>query len=679
MADRISGEEYPLWKIFSSDFEFNIPSYQRPYAWTKEETSILFNDLYDFYENEKDDDYFLGSIVLIKEKNNPKCDVIDGQQRLTTLSILFSVMASLTTGDAHDDFMSLLQEKGKVIVGILPKPRVKLRSRDQSFFNKYIQESKISDLLSLDPKQLETEAQKHIFENCKVLVDLFEETFNGNQNELIKFSQFLTTNCYLVAVSTASAKSAFRIFSVMNSRGLDLLAIDIIKSEVIGEIPDSQKNTYTDKWEEMENTLGREGFNELFAHIRTIFVKEKAKTNLLEEFRTYVVAKHSPTVLIDSVIEPFAKAYFVLKNEEYKSTQNADAINNILYWLNKIDNYDWMPPAISFLSAHMNDSEYVLSFIRKLERLASYLHVTGQDVNKRIERYKWVLTEMESNPNHSLEYPLKNIELTAMEKKRFLDSLNSEIYLMPARRRNFIIQRLDSFVSNNAAKYDAKVFSIEHVLPQHPTEGSEWLRLWPNESERIYWLNRIANLVPLSRIHNSSAQNYDFDKKKNTYFTGKNGTSAYALTTQVLNTDEWTPEIVKDRQDNLIKVFTDKWDLNITPEEIQALADQKFHLAIRGGDATGIPGDNGQFIVLKGSIVSPDIVPSMNNSSYLNLRKELFNSGVIVNNTFVCDYAFESVSAAAAVIAGRTANGRKEWATLDGRSYGKAISSELGS
>lgn len=94
MSNKITGKEYPLSKIFSSDFEYHIPAYQRPYAWGVEQTETLFDDLYDFFQTEKEDSYFLGSIVLIKEDEKPYASVIDGQQRLTTLSILLAVLAS---------------------------------------------------------------------------------------------------------------------------------------------------------------------------------------------------------------------------------------------------------------------------------------------------------------------------------------------------------------------------------------------------------------------------------------------------------------------------------------------------------------------------------------------------------------------------------------------------------
>lgn len=97
---KISGAEYPLKKIFSSDFDFMIPSYQRPYAWTTEEAGELFNDIKDFMDQQADDDpYFLGSIVLIKNETDSRAEVIDGQQRLTTLTILLSVLLDKLNDD----------------------------------------------------------------------------------------------------------------------------------------------------------------------------------------------------------------------------------------------------------------------------------------------------------------------------------------------------------------------------------------------------------------------------------------------------------------------------------------------------------------------------------------------------------------------------------------------------
>lgn len=668
MDNKITGKEYPLEKIFSSDFEYHIPGYQRPYAWTEEETGILFDDLYEFFQTEQQDNYFLGSIVLIKEDNKPRADVIDGQQRLTTLSILFSVMAdSFQNPTYKSDFKIYLKEKGNLFVGLTAQPRIFLRDKDQDFFEQYIQDVQLDGLMKEDPVTLDTEAKKHIQKNCEVLREKFKDSFNTDE-DLLAFSQFLLTRCYLVSVSTPNQESAFRVFSVMNSRGLDLLPTDIVKSMTIGHLSHDEEQAYTSKWEELENLTGRDGFNEVFTHTRTIFAKERPKKNLLDEFKEYVLKTTPPKQLIDDYLSPYTEAYVWLKNCEFASTQNAEAINDLLYWLNKTNNYDWMPPAIKFFSEHKNESDYILWFVRKLERLASYLLVTAQDVNHRVERYKWILVEMESRPDHSLNDPLVNIELTDWEKQQFMDALGGEIYSMTPQRRNYIIQRLDSFVSDGGATYNTKLFTIEHVLPQHPAAGSEWMRMWPNAQERNYWLNRIANLVPLTRPRNSAAQNYDFDVKKVKYFQSKGGTSSFTLTTQVINVASWTPDAVKTRQKNLEEVFTEKWELKISDGSLKE--DPNYELAGRGGNATGHGLQGDAFLVLAGSKVAEDVTDSFQ-SGYADLRKQLMSDGTIVNYVFTKDHKFDSISAAAAVILGRSSNGRKEWTKIDGRSYGQ--------
>ena len=666
MSNKITGKEYPLSKIFSADFEYHIPGYQRPYAWTEEETGILFDDLYEFFQTEAVDNYFLGSIVLIKDENKPYADVIDGQQRLTTLSILFSVMANSFHTEAYrNNCKKYLQEEGNILEGIAAQPRIFLRDWDQVFFSKYIQDIQLDALVQIDPVTLDTEAKRHIQKNCTVLREKFSEVFN-DENDLLKFTQFILTRCFLVVVSTPNQESAFRVFSVMNSRGLDLLPTDIIKSMTIGKLPKDEEQKYTEKWEKLENLTGRDGFNEVFTHTRTIFAKERPKKNLLDEFKEYVIKKTSPKSLVDEYLIPYTEAYVCLKNCDFSSTQNAEEINELLLWLNKTNNHDWMPPAIKFLTDHKNDSVYILWFIRKLERLASYLLVTAKDVNQRMERYKWILVEMESRPDNNLTAPLENIELTDWEKQQFIDALNGEIYSMTAKRRNYIIQRLDSFLSDGGATYNTKLFTIEHVLPQHPSADSEWMKLWPDTQTQRFWLNKIANLVPLTRQRNSAAQNYDFNTKKIKYFQSKNGTSSYTLTTQVINIAAWTPEVVEARQKDLEEIFISKWDLKISKEN--SSENPIYKLAGRGGNASGYSLDGDNFVVMKGSHIAPDITDGLQ-TGYLILRNQLIADGMIVDGTFKEDYTFTSVSAAAVVILGRSANGRTEWTKLDGRTF----------
>ncbi|MCK7545915.1 DUF262 domain-containing HNH endonuclease family protein [Marinobacter bryozoorum] len=561
MAKKISGAEYPLAKIFSSEFEYVIPSYQRPYAWTVDQASELFDDLYDFYRSELDEGYFLGSIVLIKEEGKPAAEVIDGQQRLTTLTILLAALAARSAPDDRALLKNYIVEAGNKFEQLAAKPRLTLRERDKEFFAKYVQTLQFNELLDLNSESLQNESRKNIQANARLLLSRIDRSFGDNMSSLEGFVGFLLQRCFLVAVSTPSQQSAFRVFSVMNSRGLDLQPTDIIKADIIGAIESSEEQElYNEKWEDMEVELGRAGFNDLFAYVRMVYAREKAKKALLEEFRQQVLSQvSSPKALVDDVLEPYAEALSILRSSSYQAEVDAQKINTYLRWLNRIDNSDWVPAAMLFLSQQKNRPDYVQWFMEKLERLAACLHLTAKNVNERIERYSTVISELMGD--HNADTPVQAVLLTEGEKQEMRKVLDGDIYTLTARRRNYLILRLDSFLSDGAASYDASLLTIEHVLPQTVSEESQWKTDWPDAQAREAWVHRLANLVPLNKRRNSQAQNYDFDRKKDAYFRGRSGVSSYTLTTQVLNEKKWTPEIVSNRQKELLALLAEKWDL----------------------------------------------------------------------------------------------------------------------
>lgn len=559
MSKKISGSEFPLAKIFSSDFEYVIPSYQRPYAWTVDQASELFLDLLAFFQTENEEGYFLGSIVLIKAEGEALSQVIDGQQRLTTLTILLAAMASANDGADKDELRPYIVEAGKKMEGILPKPRLSLRERDRKFFAKYIQELQIEALIDRDPSSLENESQTNIRSNAAYFVKAIADTFSAPE-ELEAFVTFLLTRCYLVAVSTPSQESAFRVFSVMNSRGLDLQPTDIIKADTIGKLKDEDdRQEYNDKWEEIEVDLTRTGFNDLFTYIRMIYAKEKAKRSLLEEFRAHVLPENpDPKVFIDDVLKPFADALEAIRTASYVATAHAEEVNTYIGWLNRIDNSDWIPPAMLYLMEQRDKPKKVVRFFRQLERLAAFMHVCRWNVNDRIEAYANLITDIQSGAEPD---EMDSFDFSVEDHEALRDALDGNVYELTPRRRNYLILRLDSFISDGAATYDPKILTIEHVLPQTVPANSEWSEWWPDPAERKTWVHRLANLVPLNKKKNSSAQNYEFNRKCDVYFSGTKNVSSYALTSQVILQEEWTPDSVEARQEELLQVLYENWNI----------------------------------------------------------------------------------------------------------------------
>jgi uncharacterized protein with ParB-like and HNH nuclease domain len=557
----LSAHEYPISKIFCDDYLFQIPSYQRPYSWTTEQASELVMDLQDYIKGKKGDietlnPYFLGSIVLVKG-DKADSEVIDGQQRLTTLTILFSVLRYLVEDiGIKNEITKYLGQKGSKLLKTKDTFRILLRPRDREFFQNNIQhDDGIEKLLS--SKEDLKDSPLNIKENAKCIYEILK---SESQEELFRLTQFILVGCYLVVVATPDIDSAYRIFSVMNDRGLDLTATDILKSNIIGAIPDSEKQNYTDKWEDIEESIGRDRFSDLFSHIRMVYRRSKPQGTLVKEFNEHVKPRENPKQFIDDILLPFSEAYTNILNENYSSEEKAEDINAVLGWLNRVDNSDWVPAAIYYLSKNRNHPENILSFLKGLERLASSMMIFRGNINYRIKRYSALLTWIISGKDVlSSESP---IHLTNDEIDDTLSALSGNVY-ENTRTRLMILLRLDSILSDGSAKYDHKIITVEHVLPQNPDPSSEWVTWIPDEEKRRNLVHRLGNLALLSRAKNSSASNYELDKKKKSYFMVK-GVSPFAITTQVLSKDTWTEDVILERQKEYVEKLSQEWGLKKT-------------------------------------------------------------------------------------------------------------------
>jgi hypothetical protein len=425
MPTKIHGAEYPIQKILCDDFVFSIPLYQRPYAWKIEQVEALLSDLLGFLGDSNDpidelSPYFLGSIVLIKPEGSPKAEVVDGQQRLTTLAILIAVLREVLPPDRSPDKLTkFLCEEGDEFRGTKNRYRLTLRERDADFFQEYIQDKGgIQKLASLKEAVL-SDSQAHIRDNTLYLLGELQKL---PDEKCFRLAQFLITECLLVVVSTPDMDSAYRIFSVLNDRGLDLSLTDILKSETIGKISKDQQEKYNTRWEDIEGQLGRSTFKDLFSHLRMIYCKAKQKDSVLKEVRNHVKPSENPIHFIDEVLRPTAHAYANIQDCRYEGHEHTAAINIYFKYLNRIDNADWLPPAIVYLSKYRHQPEQLVTFFKDLDRLAAGLMIQRADINERMRRYSLLLTQIEEDQD--LSSPDSPLNLTAEECKAIIQRLN---------------------------------------------------------------------------------------------------------------------------------------------------------------------------------------------------------------------------------------------------------------
>ncbi|MDR2450187.1 MAG: DUF262 domain-containing HNH endonuclease family protein [Candidatus Accumulibacter sp.] len=569
MAKTLEAHDKLIREIFEGSYQFEIPDYQRPYAWTTEQAGELFDDLVSAMQEARlggaGSQYFLGSIVLIKNDREPKSSVVDGQQRLSTLTMLFAVLREAMP-HAADDITDFLYKKGKISLGEKNEYRLIAREEDADFFRANVQEpGGIAQLVASTAKL--DDSRLRFRENAALLLERAKALPAADLDALWKF---LANDCSLVVISTPDLEAAYRIFSVLNNRGLDLAPIDIIKAEVLGLIRttagEPKSRAYAKEWSRIENSLGREGFGDLFVHIRTIYAKQKQRATLVKEFQEHVAEYKKPIDLVDKVIKPYAEVWDFVHDADFEATELAETINEHLSWLNRVDFKDWVPPALVYFKRFRQQPKRLAEFFQSLERLTYFLLVTRVGINERIETYAALTKEIEPDAFDGDVAALKTLALTDKQKREFVVALDGDIYRNLPKARMALVLRLESLVRAPGVQLQ-NAMSLEHVLPQTPPDGSDWLQWFPDEDERDAWTHRLANLVPLDRNKNSAASNYDFAKKKDVYFKGKGKASPFVLTQEVRSKGQWTPKLLTERQKRLVGVLNQHWNLAVASDD----------------------------------------------------------------------------------------------------------------
>ena len=213
---------------------------------------------------------------------------------------------------------------------------------------------------------------------------------------------------------------------------------------------------------------------------------------------------------------------------------------------------------MEFFKRNPNNADDTLRFVRDLERLAYGLFIRRTDINRRIRRYADVLRAIERGDELFEDGPL---QLSDDEKSEILRILEGPIYSLPRVPRPLML-RLDILRAGAGAAYNHKIISVEHVLPQHPQESSQWFEWFPDEDERRQWTHKLANLVLLSHRKNSQANNRECKRKKDTYFRRDGKRTPFVLTNEVIDESEWTPDVLKRRQKSLVDALKKEWRLD---------------------------------------------------------------------------------------------------------------------
>ncbi|MCX0370690.1 DUF262 domain-containing HNH endonuclease family protein [Clostridium perfringens] len=576
-TEKVKAKEYYIKDLLSNKFLFEIPDYQRAYSWTKENLKQLVEDIWESVELNKArgnkefdqyEPYFLGSIVLCsKEYKDDGCgiyDVIDGQQRLTSIIMLIAAIRDLIDNEEYKKVLSdLIYQKPNVLMGIKESIRVKARGKEEEFFKKYILTNGGTELV----KDLDMEELSEAKQNMVNAIEVFRDSFFNENGELLEeklneFIVYLLQKVVLVVITTESFTSAFRLFNVINARGLPLTDSDLLKSENLRVMNPEIRKEYTDIWESHEQDLGKEKLDQIIGFMRTMKLKNKVEESVYEEFSKKIFRNEPEYLGVNFVnhltaVKALYDKYIIDGNLEGVSEEEKSYYKNLINIMREFLPYDdWMAAVIRF-AEKFNDDKLVLEFVKVLEKRLVIDWVNGNSFADRLNRVYGILEAIEEKD--SLE-EIKEAPVFLYDLERttayFENALNDIDFYSKGRMMipKYIFVRLDMEKRpNEVLDYSDKIM-IEHVLPRNAKEA-----YWKDNfsaDQRRNWANKFGNLVIITGAKNTRANNKPFAEKVEQYLSKK---SDFAITKEVLELSDWNMDSLKDRHESLVNRALELW------------------------------------------------------------------------------------------------------------------------
>ncbi|GAA8197855.1 DUF262 domain-containing protein [Helicobacter pylori] len=563
---KIESKDSHLRDILKDELYYQIPIYQRPYQWTEENCEKLLDDLFFNYEDDRDSDYFCGSLVLIAISEDSKAktyDIVDGQQRLSTFILLAKVLATLYNERLTDESKEYLQESLNSRHG----------KKDRLNFNAIGFNSKKDFQYALTsfndaPK---SDNKNNYLKNAVCLKNYLRKKEIENINDFIEWLYFKVV---FITITCPDADKALRIFNVLNARGLALNATDIFKGELLKYTKEHEREEFVSRWNALsqkcsDNDLKIETlFSWYLNYLNPVTSKEKMEKRLVTWFKNL---NKTPLEYLKGV-EDFYNAYC-----EVLEMQDRHA--HLLSY--KDDDYLIVILCTSLLHRYSDQDIETLK-----ELLVKFYYqdwVAGQTKTTRSQTCCNIINALKEkksveNIASIVKKYFKDKNITQRFKENLQDSnLYTKFYFINGKsgKKNSwlkpILILVEYFMSDDANPAYIKMddnLHVERILPQNPDPSSQWVKDF-SEEERGLYTHSLANLTLLGGKKNtkalSQALNQDFKEKKEIYMgkpvaldnkkTFKVMTCYDMTKNDVCRYTEWTPKSLEKRKEELIKII----------------------------------------------------------------------------------------------------------------------------
>jgi len=566
MPSQFTAQTMPLGQLFASLHAINTPPYQRPFSWEQREASRLLDDLTAAMEGNGDggeiDEYFLGTMLFIEaeralrlpfSRQTRVLEVVDGLQRLTTLTILFCVLRDLDAKDAKKPHERLLAAIGTGQGGTA-RPRLSLRETDEPCFRTHVRNAGATSIAPVSDTPSPQEARI-----VEVRDHLHEALRDFDPAQRRRLADFLFDKCHVVVVSTTGIDRAHRIFTVLNARGKPLARNDILKADLLGGVPPAAMKNATQIWDRAESHLGDE-FENLFSHIRIIHARNSPQ--VISGIRNIAAVEGGGLPFIERILQPAAAVFDDILKSRHEGSPHSPRISSLLTYLGWLKGHsDWVPPVMQWWLGKGKDAAELAWFLGALDRLAYGLRILGHGAKRRAGRFGAVVHAIRTNRDMKSEASPLNL---ARDELRTIHHNLRDLHARSAPMAKLVLLRLNDHLAGSAQDVPFDDLSIEHLLPRKPGINGPWRDAFPDPVERDRHTESLGNLVLVTKAQNDKAGNLDFARKKEVLFKVAEAPTL-PVNAYVRQQSQWTSQQIREREAELMRHLDQLWRIGPQP------------------------------------------------------------------------------------------------------------------
>ena len=606
-------------EVFSNDRDliYEIPKYQRKYTWGINEWELLFNDVI-----ENDNGYFLGSTICVAKPGSIYdaivSEVIDGQQRMTTLSILLTVLYAKIAEHKdeldEDEFISLniikkqlaYKKDGKYF----PKLRLQIQDNNQADYNSLLYRHGIVDE-GATPLNAGNRRIYKAYKHFEKLIDDFLNDSHDEDNSIKSDTEVKTlfnlvkrfNSAVLVVIEVDTHKDAYMLFESLNNRGVPLTAIDLIKNLIISvSEKDNKSNECYETWREIQNNLQEEYVvqERFFRQYYNAFREELNEPFVLpESTKKYPLAYLATKTTLMDIYEKLIRRDYekFLKEILFASQKYAIIINNsteeTIYSseLKDLERIQGAPGYLLLLYLEINKNELNISdtlmqrIIKLLIKFFARRNVTDTPGTRDLTKiFMDIISEIKTNTTDIYNVIKNKLINVSASDETFERKLRGPIYDDNDMATRFILCYMESkhqtkeiytdlWSRDKSNKY---IWTIEHVFPEGQNIPQEWVDMIANGNRELayeYLNNYVHTLGNLTITgYNTNLSNFDFEKKmnrKNSEGKDVGYKNGLHLNEDIVGQETWTIDKIKARTDKLVKQALVDLNMNETQESFK--------------------------------------------------------------------------------------------------------------